>query len=563
MKKTRIALIVLLLLVVVGGGGALLYFSWGSLEDAKIDYEVAIDSSAIPHFTAVELDHEHQHDGEHAQPLVGSAVFELDGEPPEELFIGGGYGQDDVLYRYEGGAMVAIDGSGYDKGSEQATLGAISIDADRDGDDDLLVARADGIVLYENREGQLHRRELDAPMDESTSPISIAVADIDGDGDFDMFVAGYIHVAQMDGLTNFSNRYGGISRLMRNDGDDHFTDITEESGLLYQKNTFQGMFADVDTDGDLDLIVAHDTSNVRTWRNLGDGHFENVPNPSTGQRSYPMGIAMGDYDNDGELDFFFSNVGSTPPAQVASGSGSGSSSYHPQWWMFHGGEGFEFTDTAEQTRVAAYEFSWGAVFEDFNLDGRSDLVVSENYVDWGPHAYAWLRLPGRFFIQNDTGEFAAVGAEAGVENSRFGISPLTADFNGDGYPDLVHVNVSGRSQLFLSEGGDQGYVRVRLPNDVRSIGAVVHATLSDGRVVVEPYVSGEGLCSDSSHVITVGAGDATVASLEVRFLDGQVVTVRSPPNREVTRVEPPSAPTPNAPTPNAQEDTPPAEDTAP
>ena len=196
--------------------------------------------------------------------------------------------------------------------------------------------------------------------------------------------------------------------------------------------------------------------------------------------------------------------------------------------MFHNEGNFEFTDTADEVKVADYEFSWGCIFEDFNLDGRTDLVVSENYVDLPPHKLEFLRLPGRFLLQNTEGEFAEVGAETGIVNTQFGISPVTADFNLDGAPDLIHINIAGASKAFVSNNTDKGFVKVSLPNIVEAVSAMVKAELADGRTIYEPFVKGEGLCSDCSPIITIGTGGAEVKSIEVKFLGGQTQVFDAP-----------------------------------
>ena len=111
-------------------------------------------------------------------------------------------------------------------------------------------------------------------MAEDTTPISIAVADLNRDGHFDMYVSGYIRKELIEGLNIFNQEgYGGTSALLINNGDNTFTNKTKESGLFYKHNTFQGVFIDVDQDGLEDLIVAHDTGQVRTWKNLGNMKF--------------------------------------------------------------------------------------------------------------------------------------------------------------------------------------------------------------------------------------------------------------------------------------------------
>ena len=366
-------------------------------------------------------------------------------------------------------------------------------------------------------------------MSDETTPLSIAVVDLNRDGHFDMYVCGYLKKNLIEGYNIFNKEgYGGRSALLINNGDNTFANKTEEAGLSYKHNTFQAVFFDADQDGDEDLIVAHDTGQVRTWRNNGDMKFENVKNPNSDVYGYPMGVAVGDYDNDGLVDFFFSNTGTTAPAFMARGDLREDQIYHPEWIMFHNDGDFKFTDTAEQTKVAGYEFSWGCIFEDFNLDGRTDLVVSENYVDLPPHKLEFLRLPGRFLVQNGDGEFAAVGAEAGVINKGFGLSPVTADFNQDGAPDLVHINLAGQSKIFLSKNTQKGFVKVKLPNVVESVSAMVKAELADGRTIYEPFVKGEGLCSDSSPIVTVGTGGAEVKSVEVKLINGKSQAFDSP-----------------------------------
>ena len=86
--------------------------------------------------------------------------------------------------------------------------------------------------------------------------------------------------------------------------------------------------------------------------------------------------------------------------------------------------------------------------------------------------------------------------------------------------DIVHVNLAGRSQAFLSKGGDAGYLKVKLPNDIASIAATVTVTLDDGTTLTKPFVSGEGLCSDPSHVLIFGLGDQAATNVDVTFIDG-------------------------------------------
>lgn len=498
--------------------------------DARVPYEVSTDGVEIPEYDTIELNFEHQYNAKKSIQVLGAAILNLDNQGAEELFIGGGKGQADIIYRFEDNAFKDITTeANLSKTNGEATLSAVSLDIDNDGDDDLIISRSFSIWIYTNDAGKLTGKKLELPLHQDTSPISVAVCDLNNDGHFDMYVCGYIQKEKIEGLNIFNKKdYGGLSQLFINNGDNTFSDHTESSGLHYKHNTFQAVFSDIDQDGDADLVVAHDTGQVRTYKNLGGIKFEMVENPNSNVYSYPMGIAVSDYDNDGKVDFFFSNTGTTVPGFLARGDLNDDQVYNSKWLMFHNDGDFKFTDTAEKVKLADYEFSWGAVFEDFNLDGRPDLAVSENFVDMPVHKMPFLRLPCRFLIQNADGEFAAVGEEAGVVNKAFSISPLTADFNLDGAPDLVHANISGKSKVYLSKSTNPNFVKVKLPNNAQSVGAMVKATLSDGTILYRPFVKGEGLCADSTVIITLGLGEAQVSSIEATFLDGRKVTANAP-----------------------------------
>jgi hypothetical protein len=287
-----------------------------------------------------------------------------------------------------------------------------------------------------------------------------------------------------------------------------------------------GIFIDIDNDGLEDLVVAHDTGQVRTWKNLGNQTFKNMPNPNSEQYSYPMGIAVTDYQDDGFVDFFFSNVGTTAPDFLVKGDLRSDQIFNKKWIMFKNNGNFKFEDVAQQSKLADYEFSWGAIFEDFNLDGLDDLVVSENYIGCPPHRIPFLRLPGRFLMQTETGEFAETGQESGIINAEYSISPVTADFNNDGYPDVVHVNIAGKSKAFINQGGNAHYLKVKLPDTIDSIAAKIRVKRSDGKILHRDFVSGEGLNSDQSHVQIFGLGEGSATEVTVRYINGKETTQR-------------------------------------
>lgn len=468
----------------------------------RCDYSVPEDE--IPTFSEVQIPHRHEYDGQNSLPLMASAMIDLDNDGIEEVFMSGGKDQQDAIYRFDQGAFIDITSEvGLPSKPEGTTYGATSFDLDGNGYNDLLLTGDYGLYWYKQTAAGFERLSLDAPLNSKSSAATTTLGDIDNDGDIDIFLSAYIYRDQMEGQTIFKDKsYGASSLLLRNKGDGTFEDVTEAFGLSYIHNTFQGVLVDVDKDGYLDLVVAYDTGEVRTYRNEGGNGFSLMPNPLTGKYAYPMGIGVGDYNNDDQIDFFFSNTGSSVPAFMARGDLEDEDIYVSQWLMYRNDGDFGFTDVAAEVKVADFEFSWGAVMEDFNLDGRQDLVVAENYVSFPPHKL--FKLPCRFLVQRPDGTFAAVEDQAGVINKNYAITPLVADFNADGYPDLLYANLSGQSRAFINKGGDHNYIAFRFAEKAANAGAHVSVKLDDDSVMSDVYVIGEGLASDQTSTITFG-----------------------------------------------------------
>lgn len=517
-----ISILLFVVFLIIATVGFLTLYSWN---DRKVDYEISTEGLLIPEFTHQTIPFEPAYDEKKTLPFAASAVIDIDGDGIEELFFGGGRDQQDAFYRFDNGKFVDVSANtGWEKDAADKTFSAVSLDLDEDGDNDLVITRQSGVWLYENKGAQFSGKNLNLDLDSETVPLSVGLADLNRDGHFDMFVAGYIAREFVQGETIFNLEYGGVSELFINNGDNTFSNVTNAAGMNYKHNTFLGMFIDVDNDLNADLMVAHDTGQIRIWKNNGDLTFTDMPNPSSDVFSYPMGIAVTDLGNDGLPDFYFSNVGSTTPDSMVRGDLREDQILYKKWFLFSNKGDFLFNDIAQDAGIADYEFSWGAVFEDFNLDGRDDLVVSENYAGWPLHKVRAWRLEGRFLLQNPQGKFAEVSNKVGISNKEYGITPLTADFNQDGYPDLVHVNLLGPQQVYLSKAGGQNYLKVKLPNVVRSIGARVSVELENGEVLNQYFVVGEGLVSDQSHVLVFGLNNLLANKVSVQFLDGDKVS---------------------------------------
>ena len=532
----RSALAALALLLLGGAVGGVLYLA----SDSQPPDSAATLLVPYTEYAEVEVPFRHRFAGlDEALPFLGSALIDVDADGWEEVFLGGGRGQPDAMLRFEGTSFEPVEGA-FVPGKElqDISYGALAIDATRDGRVDLFVLRESGVWLHEWTETGFEARRLEIEVDPQTQALSLAAADLNHDGWIDLFLAGYLRPEFVERLTLFNREgYGGRSTLWMNEGGNRFRDSTAEAGLETVHNTFQAVFADLDDDADLDLVVAQDTGKVLTYENSGGRaargpkapRFEAFENPSSDSFAYPMGIGLGDIDGDLRPDLFFSNIGSTLPEITGRGDLREDQILHREWMLWRNLGERRFEDVARSAAVSDYEFSWGAVIEDLNLDTRQDLVVSENFVGYLPHRL--VKLPGRLLIQNDDGRFAPAGDVSGATNPSYGLSPLAVDLNGDGYVDLVHVNLAGPSRAHLSLGGlENHFLQIGVPASPRWVGARVEVETVEGRRFVRWFVPTEGLASSQSRVLTFGLGSSRgVDRVRVRLASGEEGSLRSPP----------------------------------
>jgi len=499
---------------------------------AGCDYSVP--KSEIPTFTEVDFAYTNSYDAKRSLPLMASAMIDVDGDGIDEVFVGGGLDQQDALYRYDGDEFINVSREvALPNKPVGKTQGAVSFDLDGNGFNDLLLSGTYGLVWYKQNEAGFRLVNI-----ERSSAATTTIGDFDNDGDADIFLSAYLYKDKMEGQTIFKDAaYGASSLLLRNNGDETFEDVTEEFGLTYTHNTFQGVFVDVDKDGFLDLVVAYDTGEARTYKNQGGKKFSMMPSPMTGKFGYPMGIGVGDYNNDNRVDFFFSNTGSSVSSFLARGDLEDEDEYVASWLLYKNDGDFTFSDAATEAKVADFEFSWGAVFEDFNLDGRQDLVVAENYVAFPPHKL--FKLPCRFLLQRPDGTFAAVEDQAGVVNKNYAITPLASDFNLDGYPDLVYANIDGTVKALLNDGGDANYIAFRFAENAKHVGSSVTLLLDDGSQLSDVYVVGEGLASDQTSTLTFGLGSTAskLTSATITFPGGKQEEILSPEINQVHLID--------------------------
>jgi len=253
-----------------------------------------------------------------------------------------------------------------------------------------------------------------------------------------------------------------------------FVDVTEEAGITFvHENGAYGKkylpetmgsgcaLFDFDGDGDQDILLVNGTSwpdapagrrstaTSALYRNRGDGTFDDVTRGSGFDRPlYGMGLAIGDYDEDGDPDVYLTALG----ANV----------------LFRNDGGGKFTDVTADAGVGHAGFGASATWLDYDRDGDLDLFVT-NYVEWSPETDIYCSLDGKtksyctpesyagassvLYRNEGGGKLTDVTKEAGLFNPRAkGLGVAVLDFDSDGYPDLAVANDTQPNNLYKNQG---------------------------------------------------------------------------------------------------------------
>jgi len=402
----------------------------------------------IPTFTEQKIDYAHRYTNKDTWPTMGGAIFDAEGDGVPEIFITGADGQPDFIFSYRDGAIIDITEKIGLSSISGASYDAHTLDVDNDQDDDLIIIQDKKIFLYVNSEGTYKKSIIPLNIEEKATPINISSGDIDNDGFPDLYVSTFIKKPLFKKGTFNDIEHTTANFVLHNNQDYTFSDITKSSGLDFKQNTFYSRFVKIDDDELIDLVVIPNTDRVRVYKNLGGLKFQEM-NPLT-DYGFWMGVAISDIDGDGDMDIFLSNAGKSIPRFILTGDATNDQPIDVGWRLLRNDGEFIFTDITIDAGIDLDEWAWGSESADFNNDGRQDIVVLENFIDWPIHKV--FANPGRLLIQDSRGRFIATERWSGVSNKFFGHMPLVVDINNDGFTDLLYLNINGPVRLFLNNG---------------------------------------------------------------------------------------------------------------
>ena len=375
--------------------------------------------------------------------------------------------------------------------------------------------------------------------------------DYDHDGLLDLFVPGYVKfdpdnppIAGKGGLPPGFCQFRGIEvmcgprglpgesdHLFHNNGDGTFTDASTKAGVSDPRGYYglASVFVDVDDDGWLDLLVANDSVPKYLYRNKHNGTFEDVSYLSgfalndEGREQAAMGIAVGDYNRDGKVDFCITNF---------------SDDYDT---LYRNDGDASFTDVSFAAGIANVTIpflGWGIGFLDYDNDGLLDLFVANGHVyrgvdkqDWGT---TWAQRPllfrnlnGSKFEEVPPATGSGLAAVVSARGAAFG------DLFNDGHIDAV-LNVIDSTPLLLRNvvKNSNHWLTLKLVGGPRSprdaIGAKVFVTAGGVRQRGDVF-SGGSYASSSDQRLHFGLGAAMkIDKVEIFWPDGAKEEIQIP-----------------------------------
>jgi hypothetical protein len=445
-------------------------------------------------------------------------------------------------------------------------------DYDNDGRLDLFLTSFGRNALYRNRGGRFE--DVTAAAGLETAGVrwgsGCSFVDYDRDGQLDLFVANYLRfdlAAAAEPGQGANCVWKGVpvncgpkglpfdtNLLYRNAGDGRFVDVSEKSGIakVTSRYPMTTVAADLDADGWVDLYAACDSTPSILFRNNRDGTFTDTAVQSGlaygeyGNAQAGMGLALGDFDRDGQLDVLKTHFADDVPALYrALGRGL-------------------YEDAATTTGLAALNryVEWGAGLPDLDNDGWPDLVYVTGHVypEIEPKLPQYPHRGPRVVFRNREGRrfedvTAASGPGASAAHSSRGAA--FGDYDNDGDVDVLVMNMNEPPSLLRNDyAGPNGWLAVKLEgtrSNRSGLGATVRVTVN-GRSTARAALSQSSYYSHDDLRLHFGLGAARRAdAVEVTWPSGQVDRLRDVEGGRVVTIREGEAAAPAAtPSPSAQ-----------
>lgn len=457
----------------------------------------------------------------------GGAAGDIDNDGDIDLFITRGDTLPNLLFINDGRGnfsdQASSAGLAFPRGNtaNYKLSGPSLADLDGDNDLDLFIGGVDGdpaLLFKNNGNGTFTDVTATSGLSAMTSlnTISSALGDYDRDGDLDLVLAHW-------GTPRDSSDPGSTETLWRNDSDSSvvkFTDVSESSKLSEQMElnlrgvlgsnidyTFSPNFADVNGDGWPDLLSVSDFNGSQIFINNQDGTFTDMTERTQISEGNGMGSAVGDYDNDGDLDWFVSSID-------ANG-------------LYDNENGNFTSNLTSGTGLGGW--GWGSCFADFDADGFLDIYQTNGWISAGGNPdEPYTEDISRLWISNGDKSFTRSETEANIVDTAQGRGVICADFDGDFDTDVLLLINNAEKGVYLFDNtiSRKNTVSIKLqgiaPN-TDAIGARIIVVTSDGKNQTREIRIGSNYTTHDPVQQVIGLGNATtIDTIRITWPDGKV-----------------------------------------
>ena len=266
--------------------------------------------------------------------------------------------------------------------------------------------------FHNNGDGTFSDRTKAAGLQDQMGGLNLVQVDYNNDGCMDIFIP--------RGGWEYPQR----KSLLRNNCDGTFTDVTDASGLGATVTATQAaVWADIDNDGYLDLFLANENAPAQLFHNKGDGTFEEIGHAAgIDQTAFSKGVTAADYDHDGFMDFYVSNL------QAAN-------------YLYHNNGDLTFTEVGRQAGVQAPMFSFATWFFDYDNDGWPDLFVDSYLTVMDETVRTYVGMPHngetlKLYRNKHDGTFEDVTEKVGLDKVYMPMGGNFGDLTNDGFLDV-------------------------------------------------------------------------------------------------------------------------------
>ena len=456
---------------------------------------------------------------------TGVSAADFDGDGDTDLFLPTGDNQPNLLLQNTGeGEFIEVqDDVGLQ--STEAVRAALFVDVNGDGQLDLFTARdywgfspeeqlpGDGTALrlFEQSDGRYVEITNASGVDsawisESRAHLGgLCAGDVNNDGAIDLF----------------ATVWGGAgNRLYINNRNGTFTEVARRTALESPAHYWQPVMADFNRDGWTDIYSAIDFAPNALWVNQRNLRFRDRGFWSGSDNDMnDMGVALGDYDNDGDFDLFVTNIEREVSHSVLLRNDSKD-------------ESLLFAEVSREAGLGGGGWAWGCTFFDADNDGWLDLALTNGWPVREEYGIDQSRL-----FQNRRGAFHDVSGDAGFSDALWGSSLIAADIDGDGDRDLIQTCIDDDSQSahlrILENRLDVARRRQTftvLPRMIRgsnrfAVGAEVEVSLDSGITMRRRISVGGSFLGQEPYGATFGTGGASVEHVNVFWPNGRVSTL--------------------------------------